>query len=105
MKTLKLTSAQQKLINSIKESKEEWIWYNCRQTNTVEALLRKGIIKKDNGNGFGSYKISLVKNETEEKPLTLKECRADYVLAYDKNGMQQRVKRGKELIKFMIKNS
>jgi hypothetical protein len=43
--------------------------------------------------------------ENQEQPLTLKECRADYVLAYDKNGIQQRVKRGKEFIQFMIKNS
>lgn len=102
MKNVKLTKAQEKLVQDIKQANGKDFYAGIRRVNTATALIKKGIIRAED-NGYGSNKLFLIEAECKEK--TLNECKEDYVLACDKNGIQQRVKRGKDFIQFMIKNN
>jgi len=105
---MKLSPAQIRFMEKVKNENENEVGYqiHCTEYGTRNALLKRGLIveqtmKLDHWLDEGKcYRLPV-----EEKPKTLNQCREGYVLAYDKNGIQQRVRRGKEFIQFMIKNS
>jgi len=108
MKNLKLTPAQNRFIEKVKNENENEVGYqgHCTEFGTRDALLKRGLIVEQTmklDHWLSAHKCYRL--PVKETPLTLAECRMDYVLAYDNNGTQQRVKRGKELIQFMIKNN
>ena len=93
-----------------------WVPYSCVYgTRFMVTGLKNIYIDGKGGNIRFNVNGKMLKNNRlknnwsivfeEEKPKTLAECRENYVLVNDKNGVTQRVKRGKEFIQFMIKNS
>ncbi len=61
----KLTPAQTNLMNEVNAS-ENGFFYNIRQTNTVKALIKRGLLIRGEKK-WGSECVHLAEEETENK--------------------------------------
>jgi hypothetical protein len=90
-------------------------WIPYVRTKTRFEVLN---VKTENGSGGVVFnaKGKMIKNNIhsnndnwslvlEEEKKSLSDFQTDYKTAYDKNGIQHKVKRGKEFIEFMIANN
>ena len=89
---MKITTAQNKFIETVKTFGEKGYQGYCEEVRTANALIKKGLIKEVDNRYF------IVK---EEK--TLAECQTDYKIVTDTEGNSYKVKRGRDFLDLMMK--